>query len=184
MPNWYDGQGFLEERQAEDVTRAKEHILSRNKTITPERVISNLTFGFWVTILSKNYNDRFWRSNGAENLKRAFPYALGRERKRSVIMNKFYAVNNLRNLAFHYEPIFDLQSLLDDHRRAYDGIGWIDPGMVPTIRTFDRFPDTHSHGKERIRTAIRQHLGIPAPKTKVVPTVSTSSLRRRKMRPV
>lgn len=157
--DWYDRDDLLEEGQRKDRDKAKKHISTRGRAITPERVIAQLTFGFWVTLLSKPYNERFWRSDlrTPPNLKVAFPYAPAKSR-RNDIQAKFYAASNLRNLAFHHEPIFDLRSLADDYRRIYEGIGWIDSTMAIKIQPFDRFPEVHAHGRTTIEAKLREHL--------------------------
>lgn len=158
--DWYDGRGILEEKQEAQVAEAKGHIASRKKPVTPERIVSNLTFGFWVTLLSGNYNDRFWRPNKSANLRTAFPHTPKNTRQRSDIQATYYRVLSLRNLAFHHEPILDLQSLLDDHRRAYEGIAWIEPHMVAQTRLFDRFLETHENGRAAIETRLKAHLDL------------------------
>lgn len=159
-PDWYDGRGLLEEKQEGQVLEAKKHIDSRNKPVTPERVVSNLTFGFWVTLLSRTYNDRLWRPDKSANLRAAFPHTPKDKRQRGDIQNTYYRVLQLRNLAFHHEPILDRRTLLDDHRRAYDGIEWIDPSMVAKTRLFDRFPDTYQNGRATVEAKVKAHLGI------------------------
>jgi hypothetical protein len=158
--DWYERDDLLEEGQRQDRDKAKHHIETRGRTVTPERVVSQLTFGFWVTLLSSRYNERFWRPDLASppNLRRAFPHAPAKSR-RNDIQAKYYAANNLRNLAFHHEPIFDLRSLLDDYRRVHEGIAWIDPSMSAKIQIFDRFPDVLTHGRPAVEAALRDHFG-------------------------
>lgn len=157
--DWYDRDDLLEDGQREDRDTAKNHIATRGKAASPERVVAQLTFGFWVTLMSNRYNERFWRPDLATppNLKVAFPYAPAKSR-RNDIQSKYYAANNLRNLAFHHEPIFDLRSLADDYRRTYEGIGWIDPSMAAKIQLFDRFPEVHANGRAVIEARLRKHL--------------------------
>jgi hypothetical protein len=156
--DWYDGTGLLEEKQIEQRDDARRHIESRGKPVTPERMISNLTFGFWVTLLSGNYNDRFWRPMRQRNLITAFPHAP--RPRRNEIQNKYYRANNLRNLAFHHEPLFDYPDLVSNYNRAYEAIAWIDPTMVTKTRLFDRFPDVHANGRAAVEVTLRSHLGL------------------------
>ena len=158
-PDWYDGTGLLDERQIEEVAKARHHIEYRKRTVTPARIVSTLTFGFWVTILSSTYNDRFWRPIGGMNLKTAFPHAPAKKR-RNDIQAKYYSANDLRNRAFHHEPLFDQRSLLDDYRRTYEGIEWIDPTMFAKTQLVDRFPDVHANGRAAIEAKLRTYLGI------------------------
>lgn len=159
MSNWYEGTGFLEPRQVKQIADAKQHIRDRNRPATPDRVISQLSFGFWVTLLSRTYNDRFWRNNKAENLRIAFPHVPRNSRQRAQIQAKYYAANSLRNLAFHHEPILDRRTLLADHEQIYEAIEWIEPAMVATTRLFDSFPDSYATGRALIEARLRQHVG-------------------------
>ena len=178
--DWYDGTGLLDDNQLKDVEKAKQHIIGRKRDVTPARIVSNLTFGFWVTILSGNYNDRFWRPARSLNLKTAFPHA-PKKNKRNDIQAKYYAANNLRNRAFHHEPLFDQRSLLDDYRRTYEGIEWIDPSMVVKTKLVDRFPYVHASGKSEIEIMLRKHLGLP---TRRVIAPSRVAVYRRRVRSV
>ncbi|MFN8594440.1 MAG: hypothetical protein U0031_23560 [Thermomicrobiales bacterium] len=82
--DWYDGTGLLDDNQVEDIARAKYSIETHKRTLTPARVVSKLTFGFWVTLLSSNYNDRFWRPACNANLKSAFPHAPAQRRRNDI----------------------------------------------------------------------------------------------------
>lgn len=159
--DWYERDDLLEERQQADRDDARRNIGTRGREITPERIVSQLTFGFWVTLLSRPYNERFWRPdlNDPPNLRVAFPHAPTKHR-RADIQAKYYRANNLRNLAMHHEPIFDLRSLEEDYRRTYEGIAWIDPSMPAKVRIFDRFPAVHASGRGAIEAHLRTHLRL------------------------
>lgn len=154
-PDWYDGTGVLGKRQQADVATAKRHIARYKRDETPARVVSQLTFGFWVTILSGTYNDRLWRPNRQANLKAAFRSAPARMR-RNDIQATYYRANSLRNRAFRHEPLFDQLSLPDDYHRTYEGIAWIDPAMVEKVQLFDRFPHIYHHGRAEIEQRLRE----------------------------
>src|SRR5688572_7885818 len=59
-PAWFDEPGALEPFQITQVAKAKNKIREYRKPITPDRVVSHLEFGFWVTILSRPYDARIW----------------------------------------------------------------------------------------------------------------------------
>lgn len=159
--DWYERDDLLEENQRIDRDQAMHNIATRGKDMTPERVISKLTFGFWVTLLSGTYNERFWRPDltNPPNLKIAFPHSPAKIR-RNDIQAKYYRANNLRNLAFHHEPIFDLRTLEEDYRRTNEGIGWIDPTMATKIQIFDRFPDVQANGRSAVEAKLKAHFGV------------------------
>lgn len=159
-PNWFDGTGLLDERQRRQLSDAKRHIDRTGRTVTPDRVVSSLTFGFWVTLLSRTYDARFWRSNRAAALKASFPNVPRRQRQRATIHARCNQILTLRNLAFHHEPIYDRPTLLDDYAAIYEPIAWIDPAMVVTTKLFDRFPVIHESGRPLIEATIKGHLGM------------------------
>jgi hypothetical protein len=159
-PNWYDQRGLLEHKQQLKLQSAKAHIARSGRTVTPERVISSLTFGFWVILLSRTYDGRFWRANHAAALKQAFPFVPKVHRQRHQIHSSYNAILTLRNNAFHHEPLWDRSTLVTEHAAVYRGIAWIDPGMVAPTQVFDRFPDVYAHGRAAVETTLRAHLGL------------------------
>src|ERR1039458_595872 len=70
-PEWYRGFRF-EVAQREAVNEA-EHKLNKNgKQITPARMLSQLTFGFWAALIGPSYEKTLW----VPYLHRAFPNAV------------------------------------------------------------------------------------------------------------
>lgn len=47
--------------------------------------------------------------------------------------------NRLRNRVFHYEPIWQLDALKDDHRMMLEHIGWLSPTLRDLVEINDRF---------------------------------------------
>lgn len=72
VPHWYDRHGLMEPYQKGEIDKVKGRIQRRGDSVTPDRVVSELTFGFWVTILSRNYDARLWSANNAAPLKNSF----------------------------------------------------------------------------------------------------------------
>lgn len=159
-PSWYDRQGLLEPTQVRDVHRAKSRIRDYGNTLTPDRVVSELTFGFWVTILSRNYDTRLWQGQHAAPLKQAFPRVPRRQRQRGTIHRHYNAIRELRNRVFHHEPLFDDRRLRHRHDDIYQGIHWINPHLTDYIRPFDRFPDVQQHGRVSLETILKHRLGV------------------------
>lgn len=159
-PNWYDRFDVLERYQAEDVARAKRRIDGIGKEVIPGRVVSELGFGFWVSLLSGPYDRRFWWPNSAQLLKAAFPHIPSRLRQRKTIYHRYNSLRALRNRVMHYEPIWNRPTLVDDHHHIYEVIGWISPDAVATARLIDRFPNIRANGRPQIEALLihRQNL--------------------------
>jgi hypothetical protein len=122
--------------------------------------VGELTFGFWVTILSRNYEARLWRANRSETSKNAFPRVPKRLRKRGAIHDQYNRMRALRNRVSHHEPLYDDEKLTQRHQEVLQGIGWISPELRELGESFDRFPEVQSPaGKQAIGARLRDHLG-------------------------
>lgn len=132
QPNWYDQIGLLDSKEANTLSEAKTYITRRNKYHTPGRVIAELTFGFWVRLLSPQYEKRLW----VPHLHRAVP---GMPRKdRQVAFDRMEKIRKLRNRIAHHETIFD-RNLQLDYDEVMEAIGWICPITACWIRSTNSF---------------------------------------------
>lgn len=105
-PDWFDNDhGLLAPKAVRDISIAVERLKRRRRAITGDRVVSELNFGFWRFLLTKQYKTTLWP--GA--LKNAFPNLErgGLENLASRLAN----LHSLRNRIAHHEPI---------HRRPLD----------------------------------------------------------------
>ena len=151
---------MLEQKQVDAVRRAERRIRDYGDPVTPDRVVSQLTFDFWVTILSRNYDARLWRGQNAAPLKNAFTRIPKRLRQRQPIHQRYNEIRELRNRAFHHDPLFDDPLLRQRHGRVKQGLRWLNPRMVDLIEWYDRFPDVYHNGRATVEAKLRGELGI------------------------
>lgn len=163
--DWFDDPISLEPDQFTIVQGIKNDLRNRGKTDNPGRVIAQIHFGFWVTMLSKPYEQRIWERNGFAPLRATFPQATRRERRRWLLYRRFADINALRNRVFHYEPIWDevvvagtRHNVQDLHRAALEAIGWISPELRDSLTFLDRFEVIHSNGFAHLATDIQSYL--------------------------
>ncbi|MEO7196347.1 MAG: hypothetical protein ABIZ05_16295 [Pseudonocardiaceae bacterium] len=95
-------------------------------------VVAELSFGFWVSLLSRGaaYDRTLW----VPALHRAFPFYRGR---RQVLHDNLLAMVLLRNRIMHHEPVHH-RDLRADHAKIYRLLGYISPRMVKELGAFDR----------------------------------------------
>ncbi|MEX2426073.1 MAG: hypothetical protein WD401_04840, partial [Thermomicrobiaceae bacterium] len=100
----------------------------------PDKLVSELSFGFWVSLLTQPYNQRIWAPNKATVLKRTFPQMPRFPNARRVVHRRCNMIRILRNRVMHHEPILmglrwngDVLPLTTIHRQIYDVIHWINP---------------------------------------------------------
>jgi hypothetical protein len=117
--NWpFDTQRALRQLTKNDQRKVFESIdrqkqLRNIKTVPTDAIVSDLSAGFWVSLLNKSYDIPFsWRYN----LGRIFPNekSITRETASELCDNMLY----LRNRVAHHEAIYHLP--LDDRRGEMD----------------------------------------------------------------
>jgi hypothetical protein len=96
-------------------------------------VAAQLTFGFWVNLLSQRHDRHFW----VPVLHQAFPGHHGRRRD---LHDNLEAMCHLRNRIMHHEPVFH-RDLAADHSKIYRLISYIQPYTTAWMREFDRVPE-------------------------------------------
>jgi hypothetical protein len=159
-PAWYDRRGLLEPTQQANIVAVKQRIAGYGNPVTPDRVISELTFGFWVVILSRNHDARLWRGQHSAPLKRAFLRIPKRMRQRQTIHQQYNEIRELRNRVFHYEPIFDDPRLPTRYSEIKRGLYWLNPRMVDLLNWYDRFPNVYENSREAIKDRLAAELGL------------------------
>lgn len=98
-----------------------------------DSVVAELSFGFWVSLLSRRYDRYFW----VPALHKAFP---GYHGDRESLRDNLQAMLRLRNRIMHHEPIHH-RHLEADHAKIYRLLGYIEPEAATWLRKFDRVPD-------------------------------------------
>lgn len=64
------------------ITQANKQITGRHETITPSKIIAELTLGFWVSLLNSEYERLLWK-----DLRRAFPFMPKKDRQRKIYLS-------------------------------------------------------------------------------------------------
>ena len=118
-----------------EVTVAIRPISQRGEMVSPDKIIAELTFGFWVTLLNSEYELSLWKS-----LRLAFPHMPKKDRKRKNVSSPCNALRKLRNRVFHHESIcWDLDYITDIHNRLVMVLGWINTDMPSWLDEVDHF---------------------------------------------
>jgi hypothetical protein len=117
------------------VTDAIAEVQRRGNPLTPGRVIAELPFGFWVSLLGSgtDYETRLWRPA----LRRAFPGYRGR---RPPLHQELDEARKLRNRIAHHEPLHR-RDLAADHARVMRLLAYISPGYAAWVAEHDRVPE-------------------------------------------
>lgn len=153
VPCWMDRVApILESDEREQIRRAKERLTDKSKALEPGRMVAELTFGFWTSLLDVRYehNQVFWPGLLAP----VFPHIPKRERKRKVVSVRLNRIRNLRNRVFHYEPIWHWRDLPQQQEELLEAIGWLSTDLQIVSRAHDRFAEVYAAGYNAYRFGI------------------------------
>lgn len=113
--------------------------LGRRTRRTPaaDDVVAELSFGFWVSLLSRGSGAAYDRRLWVPALHLAFPFYRG---PRQRLHDRLYSVVLLRNRIMHHEPIHH-RDLRADHDKILELIGYVAPAVLQPLKAIDRVGD-------------------------------------------
>lgn len=139
---------FKQPELFDQVNIAKRKILATHNHMTPDKVVAELTFGFWTALFNKQYAKGFWKP-----LMYAFPLLNKANKRRDKISYKLNQIRKFRNRIFHYEPICnDLTALAANHNNILEIFNWINADIVNWTKQIDRFDNLYKQAVA-LRTA-------------------------------
>lgn len=115
------------------VTEARRKCERRRAAPTPDSMVAELSFGFWVSLLSRSYDRGLW----VPTLHKAFPYL---DEPRRSLYDGFTSLVLLRNRIMHHEPVHH-RDLSADHAKIYRMLCYISPELAIEAKMMDRFPE-------------------------------------------
>ena len=137
-PDWYQQLGRQPGLQGlqTSLDKAQDYICERRETVSADKVVAELTFGFWATLFNRAYEQLLWKQ-----LRLAFPHLPKPERQRATVSAVVNTVRVLRNRVYHNEPIgWQLPALQAQHQQILQLIGWLAPQLLQWLEPLDRFP--------------------------------------------
>jgi len=140
VPCWMDCTvPILEPDEAKEVRKAKWRLKDKGKPCEVGRMVAELNFGFWSSLLDRRYE----RSNTLwpHLLRDVFPHAPKTQRKRKVFSARINRIRVLRNRVFHYEPIWHWKDLAEHHEDLLEAISWLSTDLFILTKTVDRFDE-------------------------------------------
>jgi len=119
---------FLKAKELKKIIETKSKIEADNKVITKDKLVSELSFGFWTALFQSVYDDKM-RTN---TLKQIFPNLPPKEVERidrKTMSNKLNHIRKCRNRIFHYENILK-DEFLDIEDKIYEILNYFDAELV------------------------------------------------------
>ena len=96
---------FLQRDQLKKISDAKAKIKSRNEYLTKDKLVAELSFGFWVNLFKSSYNNQM-RINTLRQIFSNLPPKKEQLVSRKEIFQALNHIRNFRNRIFHHERVF------------------------------------------------------------------------------
>ena len=146
---WFDNNDFIKivsRFQIDRITDARNSILREKKEVTPGRIISELSFGFWTSLLDSRFEKTLWK-----NLRLSFPNCPKQIRQRKTMSSKFNGIRKLRNRIFHHEPVtWDIDVIKNYRNEIIEAIDWLDKGLLDWSQDLIRIDDVIERKRQTI----------------------------------
>ncbi|MCH8977640.1 MAG: hypothetical protein IH945_00140 [Armatimonadetes bacterium] len=127
---WMVGPMVLKESQQEEVNKAIQRISSRYKSPTPGRIVAELSFGFWVRLLFKDYTEKA----SDPLIARSFKHSGNTKISRQLLNGTYADILELRNRAYHLEAIWNRPDLALECDDIWEAVAWINPVYAALAR--------------------------------------------------
>jgi hypothetical protein len=152
MATWYDcSPPWLLPREQDSVTAAKAELQKRSAPLEPGRLVAELSFGFWTSLLSRSYEQIIWPGL----LKPVFPLMPRSSRTRHRVADRMNQVRKLRNRVFHHEPIWWWKNLPQQYAALTETISWFEPALSRVLPDAHTFNEVHAKGPAAFEVDVR-----------------------------
>jgi hypothetical protein len=150
---WFDNPRVIPHlREQEAIRKAKETLVRDRKPLEAGRIVAELSFGFWTSLLDVRYEQILW----PRLLKSVFPFMPRPIRTRKTLSKRLHRIRHMRNRVFHHEPIWHWRDLAPQHGELWQAIEWINPAMLEMIKILDRFSEVYRQGIQPFEKALKE----------------------------
>lgn len=145
---WFN-KPFMQHNQSRLIAEARQKV-AKNKNINTIHVsagaiIAELSFGFWVNLFNRPYNQFF-----LDVLVSVFLNVEKYKRKRDIIRTQLDDIRRFRNRIFHHEPIWN-KNITSMHNTILETIYWLDPMLYSVTSKDSRFSEVYRNGIIRLQ---------------------------------
>ena len=126
--------------------KATQKLRQRNERITKDKIIAELSLGFWIQLYNARYARLLWRP-----LRKVFANIRKAERRRDRLAAELNDIRLIRNRIFHYEPIaWNARRLSYYHQQIIHSIKAMDTRVWKVVREIDTFPKVFQKAKNNL----------------------------------
>lgn len=133
-------QTILADKEYKKLLETEFKIKKSNKKVTNDRLISEMTFGFWVHLCTKAYKPKLWDKKGF--FETVFPNYVSNNKLREIapIQKNLLNILRLRNRIFHHEIIINgVKTPLEQYQLILNMLHLLSSDMEELLYSLSRF---------------------------------------------
>ena len=133
-------QNILADKEYQKLLESANKIRKSGNKITNDRLISEMTLGFWIHLCTKSYRPKLWDKKGF--FEAVFPNYTnnGELRKIAPIQNDLLNILRLRNRIFHHEIIINSNKTPEEqYQLILNMLHLLSTGMESLLNDISRF---------------------------------------------
>ena len=122
--DWLDSS-ILHEDTKNKIKEAKNKILQRKEILTHDKIIAELSFGFWTSLFRKSYSNML----RIKDIQFIFPNLPAKNKKminRNILDKQLNHIRKFRNRVFHYERVINKSNYADIENSIYELLKYFD----------------------------------------------------------
>lgn len=148
--DWLEDKVLMKSHELESIDKAKRKVRKYRKPLSIDRIVPELSLGFWTTLIIKS---EYRKSIFDQCIEEIFPYALPGDRDFTKIAPRFQTeILYLRNRVFHHEPIWSINYNVEEkYQYLCQVLRWMSPEVHDWLKTYDNFPQQHLAFKEELK---------------------------------
>lgn len=137
-PDWFNHVKYRQNaRQPEMVTKAEDDLREANKAVTPGAMVAALTFGFWTSMVGKEY-ENLWQTT----LHVIACRESGKGLTRKLLAQPLGPIRTLRNRIAHHESILHW-NLPKHYQKILEIIRWLSVPAADWCEAHSRFNEVY-----------------------------------------
>ena len=154
--NWYDVL-TIDNESKNKIEETKRKIKKHGKSVTHDRIISELTLGFWTSFLTTRYSQYAFQS---VIIKKCFKNIPIQNKNIKSLQKIFEKMRLLRNRVSHYERLIHWKDLKDQHLQLLECIKWLNVESYNIVKEIDCFDAVYSAGIQPFKTLVQNNWNI------------------------
>lgn len=135
--NWLSRNDILQADAQRSIQNAAKILHQQKKQVTQDNLIAELSFGFWIRLLTKAYSS-YLRYNDLKQIFPNLPSSQNKSMNRHSVFTKLNNIRLFRNKVFHHDKIISKQEYQNIMDEIYEVLSYFDDEIVDIVKELNK----------------------------------------------